>query len=111
MTSGCARASAERVADPDTRVVLAVAEVFGQDFGAAHHTGGLDDRCVPVGKLEPLAGVQGSHHDPRRDVLDGEPPERLDQPDRLRMRDGIRTAWKVVKRNDKNQSWWLRRSC
>jgi len=40
--------SAERVRDPDTRIVLAVVQIFGQDFSAAHHTGGLDDRGVPV---------------------------------------------------------------
>jgi hypothetical protein len=52
----------------------------------------LDDRGVPVRELEALAGVQGSHHDPARDVLHGEAPERFDEQDRLLVTDGVRPA-------------------
>src|SRR6185437_11743296 len=85
-------ASAERVGDPDAAVVLAVAEVLGQDERAAQRAGGLDDRGVPVRKLKTLAGVEGSQHDAARDVLDGEAPERLDEQDRLPVADGVGAA-------------------
>ena len=38
--------SAERVDDPNAAVVLAVAEVLGQDVRAAQRTGCLDDRGI-----------------------------------------------------------------
>ena len=38
--------SAERVGDPDPRIVLAVPHILGEDFGAAHRTGRLNDRGV-----------------------------------------------------------------
>lgn len=83
--------SAEQVGGPDTTMVLAAAEVFGQDLRAAHRAGGcLDDRGVPVRELEALAGIQGGRHHPAREVLDGEAPEQLDEPDRLLVTDGIR---------------------
>src|SRR5256714_10076035 len=40
--------SAERVGDLDAAVVLAVAEVLGQDVRAAQRAGCLDDRGIPV---------------------------------------------------------------
>ena len=43
-------------------------------------------------KLETLAGIQGGHHDPGRDVLDREAPERLDRAVRLPVTDGVRAA-------------------
>lgn len=43
-----AAGSTKRIDDPDSGVVFAVAQVFGQDFCAAHHAGCLDDRGVPV---------------------------------------------------------------
>src|ERR1700733_12170691 len=46
--TGCSLSSAKRIGDPDAAVVLAVAEVFGQDLRAAHGAGCLDDRGVPV---------------------------------------------------------------
>jgi len=49
-----------------------------------------DDRGVPVRELEALAGIQGGYHHPAREVLDGEAPEQLDEPDRLLVTDGIR---------------------
>ena len=39
---------AERVGDPDAAVVLAVAEILGQDVRTADGAGCLDDRGVPV---------------------------------------------------------------
>src|ERR1035437_2498223 len=89
---GCPLALAEWIGDPDAAIILAVVEVFGQDLSAAHHTGCLDDRGVPVRELESLASVQSRPHDPARDVLDRKAPERLDEPDRLVMPDGIRTT-------------------
>src|SRR5438552_3014150 len=50
--------------------------------------GCLDDRGVPVRELEALAGIQGGHHHPAREVLDGGAPEQLDEPDRLLVTDG-----------------------
>src|SRR5689334_4779064 len=55
--AGRAHSSAERIDDRDAAVVRAVVEVFGEDLSAAHRTGSLDNRGVPVGELEPLAGV------------------------------------------------------
>jgi hypothetical protein len=54
------RQLAERIGDPDSGVVLAVTQVSGQDFSAAHRAAGLDDRGVPVRELEPLARLQGA---------------------------------------------------
>ena len=84
--------SAERIDDPDAVIFLPVVEVFGQDLRAAQRAGCLDDRGVPVRELEALAGVQGRHHDPVRDVLHREAPERLDEQNRLLMTDGVRAA-------------------
>jgi hypothetical protein len=55
---GSADRSAEWVGDPDACVVLTVAHVLGEDLDAVHRPGCLDDRGVPVGKLEPLAGIE-----------------------------------------------------
>jgi hypothetical protein len=46
--TGCSLSSAERIGDLDAAIVLAVAEIFGQDVRAAHRAGCLDDRGVPV---------------------------------------------------------------
>ena len=46
--TGCSLSSAERIGDLDAAIVLAVAEIFGQDLRAAHRAGCLDDRGVPV---------------------------------------------------------------
>jgi UDPglucose 6-dehydrogenase len=67
--------SEERIGDPDSGVVLAVAQVFGQDFCAAHRAGCLYDRRVPVRELEPLTRGQGRHQDRAGNVLDGEAAE------------------------------------
>ena len=73
--AGLADSSAKRVGDPNPRVVLTVAHVLGEDFGAPYRSGSLNDRRVPVGEVEPLAGVKGRHDDRARDVLDGEAAE------------------------------------
>ncbi len=82
--------SVKRVSDPDPGVVLAVSEVLRQDFSTAHGARGFNDRGVPVRKLEPLARVQRRRQDGGRDVLNGEAAERLDEPDGLLVRNGVR---------------------
>ena len=69
------RELAEWVDHPDPSVVLAVSQVFRQDFSASHGAGCLDDRGIPVRELEPLARVQCCHQDRAGDVLNLEAAE------------------------------------
>src|SRR6266511_1339059 len=68
------------VLDPNSRVVLAVAEVLRQDDVAAQRASRFEDRGIPVRDAEALAGCRGGQHQVGRDVLDRKPQEGLHQP-------------------------------
>lgn len=53
----------ERVDDTDTRIRLAVVEVFGKDGVAAGFQGGSEDGGIPVGKPVALLDPKGRPKD------------------------------------------------
>src|SRR6202042_1480344 len=68
----------EGVLYPHPAVVLAVAEIFGEDDLAAERPSCLDDRPIPVGDPESVAGGNAGEHQADVRLLDGEAPEGVD---------------------------------
>lgn len=68
--SKAALGGAERVLDPDSRVVLPVAEILGEHHLATERAGRFEDGRIPVRDPEALARIERGEHNVCGDVGD-----------------------------------------
>ncbi len=52
------RVSAKRIYAPDAAVILAMGEVFGDEFGSAGGAGGSQDKRIPKAELPALLLIE-----------------------------------------------------